>query len=368
MRLITFLLLFASLGSYSQDILRMMDGKELSVKVIEITPEFIKYKLFTQQQGPVRNISVKDVNFIKYSDGFTEFFSGTEETVKESAPKIEERVVEPVATPIPEEKQADPAPAEPTKIESQPEQTPPTIVVPEEIPTDIKSETPVEQAPETIIKEEPGYAPSNTITPEPTNTFVNNIPLDRFENEFDFGLIFGITRPSNRTAKSIYGTSLAFNMPFIWWNKRNGSGFELSAPLIAWGYPMHDNVQANIDQTIESKSRMSVISLTYNVLYRIKPGRSYKQYFYGGAAAGISYFNETIKSKWEYFDTYGYSYTNDIRYTYNKFPFTVSYILGYRLSVLNISIQYSLIQVSNARIKNKMTNVGGFTYSIGFRF
>ena len=46
----------------------MQDGNEISVKVIEITPELIKYKK-CNNSGPLISIKKSDVFMIKYSDG-----------------------------------------------------------------------------------------------------------------------------------------------------------------------------------------------------------------------------------------------------------------------------------------------------------
>lgn len=59
----------------SQDIIFLIDGSEINSKVYEITPEFIKYKIFDDLDGPLRNIHIKDVFKIKYENGRQEMFN-----------------------------------------------------------------------------------------------------------------------------------------------------------------------------------------------------------------------------------------------------------------------------------------------------
>lgn len=59
----------------AQDIILKNDKTEIKVKVLEITPDgYIKYYNFDQLNGPIRNISSKDIIKITYQDGKTEIF------------------------------------------------------------------------------------------------------------------------------------------------------------------------------------------------------------------------------------------------------------------------------------------------------
>jgi hypothetical protein len=69
---------------YSQDIIYKTDGTEIKAVVTEITSDIIKYKLFTQQDGPVRNIFIRDVFMIIYKDGTKEVFKGKSEENQQS--------------------------------------------------------------------------------------------------------------------------------------------------------------------------------------------------------------------------------------------------------------------------------------------
>lgn len=58
----------------AQDIILKKDGNEIKAKVLEITDQFIKYKDFDFQEGPMRNIKIVDVFMIKYKNGQKEIF------------------------------------------------------------------------------------------------------------------------------------------------------------------------------------------------------------------------------------------------------------------------------------------------------
>jgi hypothetical protein len=63
---------FASFPTYMSlnecDNIILQDGNEISAKVIEITPELIKYKK-CNNSGPLISIKKSDVFMVKYSDG-----------------------------------------------------------------------------------------------------------------------------------------------------------------------------------------------------------------------------------------------------------------------------------------------------------
>ncbi|OMP29951.1 hypothetical protein BKM32_15215 [Mangrovimonas sp. DI 80] len=67
-----------NLYSFGQDVIVKLDGEEIESKVLEITPESIKYKLFDFQDGPLRNISKEQVALIIYENGTRENFSKIE--------------------------------------------------------------------------------------------------------------------------------------------------------------------------------------------------------------------------------------------------------------------------------------------------
>ena len=54
------------------DIILLESGEEISVNVIEITPDLIKYKKCDRENGPLISISKEDVFMIRYHDGTKE--------------------------------------------------------------------------------------------------------------------------------------------------------------------------------------------------------------------------------------------------------------------------------------------------------
>jgi hypothetical protein len=68
---------FIALNSFSQDVLVKQDGSKLEVKVLEITPENIKYKKWSNQEGPDYVINRSAVLVILYKNGETEVINAS---------------------------------------------------------------------------------------------------------------------------------------------------------------------------------------------------------------------------------------------------------------------------------------------------
>jgi hypothetical protein len=67
-----FLFLFSvllSLCSHSQDTLTKKSGEVLAVKMLEVNPENIKFKMFDNQQGPIFTILKSEVQIIRFENG-----------------------------------------------------------------------------------------------------------------------------------------------------------------------------------------------------------------------------------------------------------------------------------------------------------
>jgi hypothetical protein len=71
---IFFLLFFVSTLSFAQDVIIKRDGTKIEVKVLEVNPTTIKYRNFSQPEGPLRTIQVNSVSEIIYEDGQFEKF------------------------------------------------------------------------------------------------------------------------------------------------------------------------------------------------------------------------------------------------------------------------------------------------------
>ncbi len=66
------LLLFSTLNA--QDFIYKNDGGEIEAKVVEITTDVIKYKIFEFQDGPIYNVEIDDIFMIVYENGRREVF------------------------------------------------------------------------------------------------------------------------------------------------------------------------------------------------------------------------------------------------------------------------------------------------------
>lgn len=94
--LISFLfLLVFTIVAHAQDVIVKHDGTKIQVKVLEITPTTIRYRNFTQPDGPDRNIEIAQVSEIIYDDGQFEKFD-------KPAPKPVPTEQKPVKTEEPE--------------------------------------------------------------------------------------------------------------------------------------------------------------------------------------------------------------------------------------------------------------------------
>jgi uncharacterized protein (TIGR02145 family) len=74
-KLLILFFVFSNVILYAQDNILQTNGEEIQAKVIEITPDMIKYKKYTNQDGPVYSIYKKDVQTIVFEDGSTETFN-----------------------------------------------------------------------------------------------------------------------------------------------------------------------------------------------------------------------------------------------------------------------------------------------------
>lgn len=73
---LSFLLAFLSISTaFAQDQLYKKDNSKTEVKVLEVTPTEIRYKLFTYQDGPVITVLKSDVALIIYQNGTHETFN-----------------------------------------------------------------------------------------------------------------------------------------------------------------------------------------------------------------------------------------------------------------------------------------------------
>ena len=74
-QIILFLIILISFNLAAQDIIFTRTGEEIKSKVIEITPDFVKYKKFNNPEGPQYSIKKTDVLLIKYPNGTKDIFT-----------------------------------------------------------------------------------------------------------------------------------------------------------------------------------------------------------------------------------------------------------------------------------------------------
>jgi len=101
--------LFLPLAIMAQDFIYKNDGSEIQSKVVEITPDFIKYKKYSYLDGPTYNININEVFMIVYENGDKEIFKKQE-----------------VSNPLPEEQSPEQVPvlAKPTDVTTHPANNP----------------------------------------------------------------------------------------------------------------------------------------------------------------------------------------------------------------------------------------------------
>jgi len=65
------------INSFAQDNITLMNGDEVKSKVLEVTPDVIKYKNWANLDGPTYSITKSDVFMIKYMNGTKDVFKTT---------------------------------------------------------------------------------------------------------------------------------------------------------------------------------------------------------------------------------------------------------------------------------------------------
>ena len=77
----TILLLLAALccalTAAAQDLIVKTDAAKIEAKVIEITPEAVRYKRFSNPDGPTYVLPVAQIHYIQYANGEKEYYTKT---------------------------------------------------------------------------------------------------------------------------------------------------------------------------------------------------------------------------------------------------------------------------------------------------
>ena len=75
----TILLLFAALcgvlTAAAQDLIVKTDATKIEAKVIEITPDAVRYKRFSNPDGPTYVLPVAEIHYIQYANGEKEYYT-----------------------------------------------------------------------------------------------------------------------------------------------------------------------------------------------------------------------------------------------------------------------------------------------------
>lgn len=100
----------ASVSLSAQDLIVKTDASQVEARVLEISPEQIRYKRFSNPDGPTYVLPVGDVDYIRYANGETESFRPTAQAVQPTQSVEAAQPVQPVQ-PAPAVQSAPAAPA-----------------------------------------------------------------------------------------------------------------------------------------------------------------------------------------------------------------------------------------------------------------
>ena len=112
-----FLAVFCNTNAFSQDVIRFKNGKEIQVKILEMSEETVRYKKMNYLEGPDINAPMSKVVSITYANGETEYFDEAAAAQAPAPVPVAEPAPVPVAEPAPVPV-AEPAPAEPVAEET----------------------------------------------------------------------------------------------------------------------------------------------------------------------------------------------------------------------------------------------------------
>lgn len=78
MKKLLFILAFAVCGSFclsAQDIITLHDGTDIQAKILEVTTTEVKYKKFSNLEGPTFSLPKSDIQIVHYQNGENEVFN-----------------------------------------------------------------------------------------------------------------------------------------------------------------------------------------------------------------------------------------------------------------------------------------------------
>lgn len=71
---------FGALGASAQDLIVKTDSTRIEARVLEITPENVRYKRFSNPEGPTYVLPALEIRYIRYANGEVEYYN-TRETL-----------------------------------------------------------------------------------------------------------------------------------------------------------------------------------------------------------------------------------------------------------------------------------------------
>lgn len=81
-------IMFLANLTFAQDMIILKTGDEIKSKVLEITPDMVKYKKWENQEGPAYSTNKSDVFMIKYSNGTKDVFNQSSNSVNQSTQNV----------------------------------------------------------------------------------------------------------------------------------------------------------------------------------------------------------------------------------------------------------------------------------------
>jgi hypothetical protein len=80
-------------STFAQDLITLKSGDEVKSKVLEVTPDMIKYKNWSNPEGPTYSVSKGEVFMIKYANGTKDVFKIAPESTISKSQAVEKNTI-----------------------------------------------------------------------------------------------------------------------------------------------------------------------------------------------------------------------------------------------------------------------------------
>ena len=150
----------AALTATAQDLIVKTDSTRIEARVAEISPENIRYKRFARPDGPVYVLPVAQVAYIRYADGFMEYYAAKPAEAADHKPTTLPMPEPRLVAPVPQQQSVEaPAADTPTTL---PEREPRRIMPVPQQPAQTRQQSETQQqaaadTPTTLPMTEPHY-------------------------------------------------------------------------------------------------------------------------------------------------------------------------------------------------------------------